>query len=200
MGRNHLAHQEGTMNHNDYDWYYDRANGLCIEDRWGQAIIYALEGLRFYADRPELLILIGDIYVLRYEELGMSEEEACGLALDYFERAIQIEPGLADAWAGKSLALKYLRRHGEALQAAEEGLKVLPRRQGIYADELYTNIAESLFAAKVTALAGLGRAEEAREALSEGLGHCPGSSYLSLLVDEVAPQPGDSQHDSTSDE
>lgn len=188
------------MNHRDYDWYFDTVNGLCMKDQWEQALVYALEGLRFYADRPGLLILIGDIYVVANDDLGMSEEEASGLALDYFERAIQIEPGLAEAWSGKSLALMHLGRYGEALHAAEEGLKVLPLREDIPTDELYKNIGESLFDAKVRALIGLGRTKKAREALSEGLRHFPGSLYLSDIAGEVARQPGDSQYDRTGDE
>lgn len=175
--------------------HYDQANRLFIENRPVEAMSYVLEGLQANPEHLELLTLAGDIYITSHEDLGMSEEEACELALDAFLRAIKLEPGLVEAWEGKSRALVHLGRYQEALCAAEEGFKVLPMRIGIPNDEIYTNVAESLFDHKVRALLSLGRNEEAREALSEGFRHCPGSSYLSELIDELVPGLGGLEQD-----
>lgn len=101
-------------------------------------------------------------------------------------------------WRAHDLAraLLYLDRLAEALNAADAGLVVLPKREG-YAmtySPVYTNVAESLFDAKVQALLELGRGTEAAVALRTGFDHCPGSEYLSLNLDfvtrvELPPDP-----------
>lgn len=188
----------GTNENTDSEYYFDQALRLSTEPRLEEAISYVSAALESNPYHLQSLVLAGDIYVLHYDDLGMNEDTACKMALDFYERAIHVERRLAEAWEGKARALVHLQRFGEALCAAEEGLKVLPMRIGIENDVIYTNIAESLFEDKVQALFNLGRREEARKTLSEGLQYCPSSSYLSHLIDQFAPCVNDSQQNEAS--
>jgi tetratricopeptide (TPR) repeat protein len=140
-------------------------------------------------DHVQANILLGELFLLRDEELGMDRLSACAQALELFEGVLMREPRHAEAWSQKALALLYLERFDEALDAANSGLEVLPLRVGLAmsGSGFYTNIAEALYDRKVRALLDLDRRPEAFAVLSDGLAACPESEYLTRLVEELSP-------------
>ncbi|MHB1000416.1 MAG: tetratricopeptide repeat protein [Armatimonadota bacterium] len=171
------------------EFYYWRAHDLSDRTNCIQALSYAQAALEIEPGNVEALVLIGDIHTLFPDALGLDTAISYKSALEYLDRALDIEPKHADALGAKALTLIYTQRFEEALDTAERGLFVLPLRigYGMNHDSVYTNIAEALFDRKVRALLGLGRDNEARQTLSDGLLHCPGSKYLTRLIDDVIP-------------
>ena len=78
------------------------------------------------------------------------------LALDAFEKAIELKPDYADAWNNRGVTLGRLDRHEEALKACDKAIELKPD----YADA-WNN--------RGFALAKLGRYEEALEACDKAI-------------------------------
>lgn len=172
------------------EFYYWRAQDLMRDGtNCVQALSYAQAALEIDPGHVQALILVGEIHTLCPDELGLDTATSYAIALEHLNRALDIEPRHAEAWGDRGLTLIYAQRFEEALDAAERGLSVLPLRigYGMSYQPVYTNVAEALFDRKVGALLGLGRSEEARQALTDGLLHCPGSKYLSRLIDGFLP-------------
>ena len=167
-------------------WYATR---LVSEGKVHAARARLLEALDISAALQLAAIKLGELYLFKYEELGIEQRYADGEALKLFEKVIQREPRHAEAWSQKALALLYLERFTEALEAAGSGLAVLPLRVGyaMTGPDVYTNVTEALYDRKVRALLELGRRHEAFTTLSEGLRACPKSEYLTRLVEDFSP-------------
>ena len=88
--------------------------------------------------------------------LGRHEE-----ALECYDKALAVDPRLADAWRSKGDSLGDLGRHEEAIECFDEALAIDP---GLVAAWYYKG--ESLYL--------LGRPEEANVCFDEALGICPG--------------------------
>lgn len=172
------------------DFHFLRAYDLYGEDRYRESLAHVEAALEIEPRHIQALILGGETHLLDYESIGLEPEKAYNKALNYFDRALSVEPRHAEAWACKGLALIYLERPMEALEAAEKGLAVLELQIGwaMSDSDFFTNISEALHDRKIRALLELERTEDARKALSEGLAYCPGSKYLTRLVDEFFPE------------
>lgn len=177
-----MLNREETADHN-----YRRALALLREGNPTDALSLIYEVLNIEPRHMLALILAGEIYLDK--DMNLDPPAAYSTAIGYFNRVLAVEPKYADAWSGKALALLYLEKPGQALDAAENGLFVLPLRigYGMMSADVYTNVAEALFDRKVCALLSLGRKSDARQALYDGFEHCPGSEYLSRLVKEFMP-------------
>jgi len=169
--------------------HHQRASALLDEGRYKEAfsiIELALE------DDPEcvpILALAGDVNLLYSEELGLDSRVADLIALDFYNRALALEPQDVDVLNGKALALLYLGRPDEALSVAEEGFSVLPLRVG-YAmthPDVYRNAEEALFDRKIRALLALGRRDAAREVFADALEKYPKNEYLTRHMAEFLP-------------
>ena len=131
----------------------------------------------------QALVALGDIYTLHGTEIGLSEEDACKIALTYFDRMLDMEPRHAETWASKGLALLYLHQPEEALFAAEQGIKVLPERigYGMTFATIYINTVEALYHRKICALIELDRKVEARAVFDDIIAQYPDSIYLNWM-------------------
>ena len=171
------------------DLHFRRANELEREERYEEALAHLTEALQIEPRHMEALTLAGEIHLFGHEKLGVTPADAYAIGLQYFDRALAVEPKNADAWGGKALSLFYLERDDDALEAAEHGLTVLPLGIGpamSYAP-VQLNVAETLFSVKVRALLEVGKRGAARQALSEGFAYCPGSDHLSRCLNDFAP-------------
>ena len=146
-------------------------------------------------DHASASVLAGDLWLYEYDEIGSgdhSERSAAETALPYFERALEVEPLHADAWAGKAHALCRLERYEEALAAAQAGLAALPHGiDYLWHPEVYAHVDRELRGAMVSALLGLGRRAAAWKALEEALSWYPEHWYLEPLrarFEEAGPE------------
>ncbi len=162
------------------------ASALEAQGRYAEAVCHLEYALELEPGHTEALIQIADVYALYWEELALEKEVSLERALGHYDRALSLNPRLADAWAGKALVHLYQGNAELALQCAEQGLCVLPLREGFAMkyDPVFFNVSEALHDRRVRALLSLGRRAEARGALSIGFEACPRSTYLTRLIDE----------------
>ncbi len=178
----------------DADFHFWRAFHL-FDEQPRKALAHLEATLAHEPNHQQALVLLGELYTLRAEELGIEPAVADQTALGYFEQVLVREPKHAEAWSRKALTLLYLDRPEEALLSAEHGLSVLASRVG-YGMEfgpVHTNVAEALFDVKIRALLDLGRSNESRQTLFAGLIYCPGSQFLTRHVAAVTPLFQDSE-------
>lgn len=172
------------------DFHFWRAHDLSTDGRPKEALSHIEAALEIEPKHVQAMILAGDIYQLDCEELGIDPDKAFQIAIQCYDRALAVDPKLAEAWAGKAEVLYWSRCPELALESAETGLFLLPLCIGyaMNSPDVHINVAETLFKYKVSALLRLGRKDEARQALSDGLEYCPGSEYLSGLLEEFVPE------------
>jgi tetratricopeptide (TPR) repeat protein len=163
-------------------------------DRFKVALDYLMEALDADPRCYEALVFAGDIYSTdspsAAAELGLSEREAAQMAIAFYDRAIQVQPDHAEAYAEKILPLLDLEEYQAAIECADQGLKLFDARPTTDCPkEVWTNIGKSLYGRKSLALKNSGRTAEGRRVLEEGLSRFPGSWYLTQTVDEFLPGP-----------
>ena len=166
-----------------------RATG---KDRPDIALAYLEEALEADPFCQEVLVFAGDLWVMHAEKLGVSVEEGEWRALSYYDRAIAAHPEHAEAYAEKCCVLLYQERYEEALACAERGFELLDRPPTTdLCPGVWTNVAESLYRRKAEALLELGRDDEGRRVLDDGLRRIPGSKYLTSAVEYFLPDVDD---------
>jgi tetratricopeptide (TPR) repeat protein len=167
---------------------YWHAGRLLSQGKTRLAYLRLLEALEINPSHEQAAILLGEMFLWHHDELQAEMPIAHAKALELFEEVLRREPRHAEAWSQKGLALLYLERYEEALEAAERGLEVLPSRVGyaMSGSDVYTNVTEALYDRKIRALLELERRAEAFDALSEGLRACPESEYLTRLIEVVS--------------
>ncbi|MEN6371534.1 MAG: tetratricopeptide repeat protein [Armatimonadota bacterium] len=140
------------------------------------------------------LILMGGILEFSkgcFQELGLSDEaQAYTKALEYCDRALEIDPLSAEAWACKSeILLLRIGQPAQALDAVKKGMQAFVGGSPSPEDDpkLRLWVGETLYSNKVWALAALGREDEARETLAEGFRHYPGSKFLQETEERFLP-------------
>jgi len=172
----------------DADFHFWRATYL-FDAQPSKALAHLETALAREPNHQQGLVLLGELYLLRAEKLGIEPAVADQTALGYFVQVLVREPQHAEAWSRKALTLLYLDRPEEALQSAEQGLSVLASRVGYGMEfgRVHTNVAEALFDVKIRALIEIGRPDEARQTLFAGLVYCPGSKFLTRHVEAVTP-------------
>jgi len=172
----------------DADFHFWRATGL-FNEQPSKALAHLETALAREPNHQQALVLLGELYILRAEELGLESTAADQTALGYFEQVLVREPKHAEAWSRKALTLLYLNHPEEAILSAEQGLSVLASRvgYGMESGPVHTNVAEALFDVKIRALLELGRTDEVRQTLFAGLVYCPGSKFLTRHVKAVTP-------------
>ncbi len=178
----------------DADFHFWRAADL-FDEQPSKALAHLETALAREPNHQQALVLLGELYIVRAQELGLEPAVADQSALGYFEQVLVREPKHAEAWSRKALTLLYLDRPEEALQSAEQGLSVLASRAG-YGMEfgpVHTNVAEALFDVKIRALMELGCPNAVRQTLFAGLVYCPGSKFLTRHVEAVTPLFHDSE-------
>src|SRR3989442_660086 len=123
------------------DGEYWHAGRLLREDKVQAAHTRVLTALDLNPDHELATMLLGEISLWYHEELGVEPLSAYREALELFEKVIRREPRHAEARSQKALALIYLERFGDALDAAEKGLEVLPLRirYAMSGPEVFTN-------------------------------------------------------------
>jgi tetratricopeptide (TPR) repeat protein len=167
------------------------ASRMYRADRLKVALSYIEEALDADPRCYEALVFAGDIHSTSAgAELGLPEREAARVAVSYYDRAIQIQPDHAEAYAEKIVPLLDLEEYQAAIECADQGLKLFDARPTTDCPaDVWTNIGESLYGRKSLALKRSGRTAEGRHVLEEGLSRFPGSWYLTQIVDEFLPGP-----------
>lgn len=117
---------------------------------------------RVLSNQPQQL---DALQMLGLAEIGLGNSAT---ALGYFDRAVKLAPTNAILLFNRGLTLLQLQRFADAALAFEAALAVEPR----YA---------KAFSMKASALQGLGRTEEAIQALEQGLAAVPQESAPALL-------------------
>jgi tetratricopeptide (TPR) repeat protein len=166
------------------------ANRMYRAERLRVALDYAMEALDVAPRCYEALVLAGDLLSLTTSaaEFGLHEREAAQRAISYYDRAIQVQPDHAEAYAEKLVPLLDLGEHQAAIECADQGLALFDIRPTTDCPaEVWTNIGESLYGRKSLALKNSDRTAEGRRVLEEGLSRFPGSWYLTQIVDEFLP-------------
>ena len=167
------------------------ATRMYLADRPRVALDYLAEAFDVDPNCYEALVMAGDLYDLRGQELGLGDEQGSLTSLGYYGRAIAARPDHAEAFAGKAIALLHLEEYIAAIQTADQGLRVFDQRPTT--DEppnVWVNIGESLYRAKALALLDDGNEEAGRQALGEGLSRFPDSEYLTQIVEYFLPDLG----------
>jgi len=95
--------------------------------------ICAEKALELNPNDPEVLVLLGSIYSLSDRDDG---------ALDYFDRAIEADPGLIRAWISKVVTLRSLGRIEEAKDSYRLGVMAAPTLRD---PEYWSDVAGSLY-------------------------------------------------------
>lgn len=171
-------------------FHYCRGLHLLDEGRPAEALEHAEAALEIQPEHVQSLVLAAAVYTFQGKELGLGIDVSSRAALNCYERALAVEPELAEAWSGKAFLLLRLDRPEEALAAADCGLAALTHPVGPDMDdpEVQVKIAENLFSNKIRALLAIGRKDEARQALSDGFEHCPQSEYLTRHLKWFLPE------------
>jgi tetratricopeptide (TPR) repeat protein len=130
----------------------DRADSLCKQDRWKEALCeldrsLQLDGAQCVAWRLKAVVL---------RQLNRRDE-----GLGCADRALELHPGYALGWRTKGALLRDAGRHQEGLECYERGLALDP------SDEI-------LWQNKVNALRALDRAEDAAETVRQFTARFPG--------------------------
>jgi tetratricopeptide (TPR) repeat protein len=168
------------------DFYFNRACTLFDDDP-----VLALKNLattlEYEPNHLQALILAAELHLYGPESLGLAEEAALHIANEYLNRALAHEPRHAETWSVKAIVLFYQQKDKPAIEAADQGLSVLPLRIGfaMQSDAVFSNIAEALHNVKVKALLELGRPEQARLALAAGFAECPQSALLTRRIQSL---------------
>ncbi len=161
--------------------HYWRAIDLWSEDPDEEVLKHLQLALARSPKHIPSLVLLGELYLLRDVDTGLSEDTRDQIALACFERALECEPRHAEAWSCKALALLYAGRHSEALAAADTGRDAVASLvgQGMTNAEIRLLVRERLWDVRILALIGLERFDLARRSLEDGLHDCPQSTFLS---------------------
>jgi tetratricopeptide (TPR) repeat protein len=150
-----------------------------LADRPRAAICYLEEALEADPHCYEALVMLGEVWDDAEEELGLKEGEGSRRALPYYERAIALQPDNAEAYAEMSGALVHLDQYERALEAANQALALLDQPPVTdHSDDVWVNIAETVYRMRALALLNLNRPAEGRRVLDEGLQRFPESWYL----------------------
>ncbi len=175
------------------DRYYSTAEALLKSGKPCEALDCTLAALAICDDSVETLLQAGELCLLYGSDMGMAGDFAEQQALTYFDRLLAIEGQHAAAWSGKAFAELYLNRPDAALVSIERGFACIKSGIGFGMgfEPVNTNVLESLFRCRILALVELGRREEARQVLAEGLRAVPQSRYLTSLTEEFQPELSD---------
>lgn len=161
------------------EWAVSAASRAYRADRPRLALDYLDEALEADPKCYEALVMAGEVWDLFEEELGLAEGEGSRLALMYFERAITLQPDNSEAYAEMSGTLMHLNEHQRSLDAANRALELLGHPPVTdHPDDVWVNIAETVYRMRALALLNLGRPAEGRRVLDEGLQRFPESWYL----------------------
>lgn len=167
------------------DSYYDKALSLQKAGHFKEAFVQLRLCLEVEPRHSEARLMLGEEYLLRPEELGISDEEGETAAREAFEYLLNDNPKKTEAWAGLALLLLYQDNHTGAIEAANEGFKVISADTSwvMASPEVFMNVAESLYDVKIRAYLEAGEKECAAAQLQEGLVFCPDSEFLSRHLD-----------------
>ena len=164
------------------------ASRMYLAHRPRVALEYLAEALEADPHCYEALVMAGELYDRWGEDIGLDEREASLTAVSYYDRAIAVQPDHAEAYAEKAIALLHLDEFRAALESADRGMAVFDIHPTLdLPPDVWINIGESLYRAKALALNELGRADEGRRVLNEGLSRFQGSEYLNQIVDQFLP-------------
>lgn len=152
------------------------------------ALDYLDQGLEADPYCYELLIYAAELRLLNGDELTWNDGECALRSIPYFDRAISARPEIAEAHISKALAFLYREQPSEALSCLEVGEALYEQwpNTDVY-PAVRMNIGESLYNHRTVALLQLGRTDEARRALHEGLRRFPESEYLTDLIERFLP-------------
>lgn len=176
-----MTSEDGVDSH-----FWDAVH-LMDDDDIVHALAHVNTLLALEPDNVQGLMLAGEIHLLYHDELSIETGEASRLAMGYFRRVTSRLPGHAEAWGAIALSHLYLNESALAVEAADRGLASLGSAIGfgMTFEPIRENVAEALYDRKIRALIELGKLDDARQALREGLSCCQGSEFLSRHIQSL---------------
>lgn len=154
-----------------------------LEDEIASAVVSALKVSLKGDLTPEMGTKNAEAYSLylqgRYMDRAAGNKEDHLKALGYMEKAIEIDPLFASAWADRSEMLDDLGRHTEARQSADQALKLNPKLPDAHTALARTIIIDDMDTAS------------AEEQLQQTLALDPDNSWALAWVGTIAAYRGD---------
>jgi tetratricopeptide (TPR) repeat protein len=105
-------------------------------------------------------------------------------ALLCFDRAIELEPNAADAWAERAQLLCTMKEWEQSLKSVHTGMELL-QTETWRESESYSSLGEIFYESAAQAFYALGKIDPCRQVVERGLQHFPENEILKLIQAKV---------------